>query len=245
MTSETKNSDMTFNDEILSAFMDGELAPADMESVRAALKHDDELVARLAVLSQVDTLVKKQSQHADDRPMPAAVLAMLTAEAPAAPKQSAVILQGPWQRWRQPLALAASVAVVASLSLVYLNRGSAELPPLTSYAASLDTATSGTVVTVDDATLVTRFSFRNRQEQYCRQYQLASDTQRTENVACRLAGDWNLVATVELPIQRTDEFQPATNTSSLDLMLDGLMQGQALDLATEAALISEGWQDAR
>lgn len=239
------SSGMTFNDETLSAFMDGELAPADMEAVRTALKQDDELVARLAVLSQVDALVKKQASSADDRPMPAAVLAMLAEKAQAAPQQTAVILQGPWQRWRQPLALAASVAVIASLSLVYLNRGGTELPLLSSYAANLDTTASGTVVNIDDAELLTRFSFRNRQDQYCRQYQLSSATRHTENVACRVGSEWNLVATIELPVQHPDEFQPASPAANLDTMLDGLMQSPAIDLATEAALISKDWQDAR
>ena len=234
------NSNIRFDDETLSAFMDGELPPADMAKVRAALMDDEELAGRLAVLSQVDTLVKAQSRQADERPLPAAVLAMLAADAP---KQSAQIIQGPWQRWRQPLALAASVAVVASAALIYLNRAPAELPALGDYVASLDTVASGTAVTIDDATWLGRFSFRNRQNQLCRQYQLTSADQHSENVACRVAGEWSLVATLNLPVQAADEFQPASADGNLDQLLDGLMQGPALDLATEASLISQDWKD--
>lgn len=237
------NSDIRFNDETLSAFMDGELAPADMAKVRAALMEDEELAGRLATLSQVDTLVKHQSRQADERPMPAAVLAMLAPAAAARP--SAKILQGPWQRWRQPLALAASVAVVTTAVLIYFNRAPAGLPAMDSYIAQLDSVASGTVVAVDDETTwLSRFSFRNRQNQICRQYQLASATQHTENVACRVEGAWSLVATVALPVQAKEEFQPASAAAGLDMLLDGLMQGDALDLATETSLISNDWKDA-
>ena len=60
---------MNINDETLSAFLDSELSEHEMEQVRKALETDDELVMRLAELSEVDMLVKEHATSIDDAPL--------------------------------------------------------------------------------------------------------------------------------------------------------------------------------
>jgi hypothetical protein len=241
---------LNFTDEILSGFLDGELPEREMAAVRAALEQDISLADRLAALAQADRLVREHAAALDRQPMPAAVLAMLDRSEAS---RGARVLQGPWQHLRQytgrPLALAASVILVLGLAVGWLNRTApfdpaAGLPALAQYADSLESIASGTPVSIGAATLVTRFSFRNQDQQYCRQYQLSAPGYSAESIACRLDAGWTLVASIEAPAQTAAEFRPASSaTAQLDAVLDTLMQGPALDLDSEAALIRQGWRD--
>ena len=60
---------MNINDETLSAFLDSELSEHEMEQVRKALETDDELIMRLAELSEVDMRVKEHATSIDDAPL--------------------------------------------------------------------------------------------------------------------------------------------------------------------------------
>jgi hypothetical protein len=239
-----------FSDEILSAFLDGELPAMEMTAVRAAVALDISLAERLATLAMADKLVRQHAYALDQQPMPATILALLET-AQVVPDNRAKILSGPWQRWRaqplRPVALAASVAVVLSIALGYLNRpgtSGVALPAVAQYAVNLDSTPSGTAVGIGSTTLMARFSFRNQDGLYCRQYQLVAPAYSAENIACRQDDSWNVLASVQLPIQTSpDNFQPASRaTTELDALLDTLMQGPALDLDTEAMLIRQGWK---
>jgi hypothetical protein len=158
-------------------------------------------------------------------------------------------VQGPWQRWSRhagaQLALAASLVLALGLTLNnLLEPAPATLPALAAYTEQLDASRSGVSVTVADATLVNRFSFRDQDGRYCRQYQLSTATAGTENVACRSAAGWTLVASLSVPVQAApDVYQPASSSAELNVLLDTMMQGAPLDLDTEAALIAREWQD--
>ncbi len=61
---------MEITDEKLSAFLDAELTPSDMEKIREAIELDDDLVMRLAELSQVDQWVVENAEIMDATPVP-------------------------------------------------------------------------------------------------------------------------------------------------------------------------------
>jgi anti-sigma-K factor RskA len=241
------NTDRIIDDAMLSAYLDGELSAQDLREVRAALAIDRALAARLAALQRVNELVVRHAKALDATPLPAGVLELLQPKAPQA--TTATIVQGPWQRWSRhagaQLALAASLVLALGLTLNnLLEPAPAALPALAAYAEQLDTSRSGTSMTVEQATLINRFSFRHQDGRYCRQYQLSTATAGTENVACRSAGGWTLVASLPVPVQATpDAYQPASSSAELNVLLDTMMQGAALDLDTEATLIARGWQD--
>lgn len=241
---------LKISDEMLSAFLDDELPPMEMAAIRAALLQDQSLADRLAVLTLADQLVRQHAQALDQQPLPASVLALLETgkTAPASGK----VLSGPWLEWRRggrPLALAASVLVVLGLSFAWQNQPAplapyAGLPELAQYADYLDSTPSGTAVRLDASTLLPRFSFRSQDERYCRQYQLINSAFTAENIACRENAGWTVLATVSLPISNADNYLPASSVNTeVDEVLNTLMQGPALDLDTEAALIRQQWQD--
>lgn len=232
-----------FTDDTLSAFLDGELPEAQMELVRNALVRDKTLAARLATLTEVNALVKRQAHAVDDVPMPAAVLALLDVAPRAGTGQ---VIRGPWQHQRRRAmtitALAASLVLAMTVVINYRD-DAGSLPALNEYAAALDTTASGTPVTVGDAELLTRFSFLNQESRYCRQYQLANTTARSENIACRNGDQWTLTGTVALPAAVAGEFQPANVSPELDSLLNAQMQGPALALDAEERLINNQWRD--
>jgi negative regulator of sigma E activity len=254
------NTRRTIDDDMLSAYLDGELPAQDLRDVRTALAKDPALAARLAALQSVNDLVLRHAKALDATPLPASVLSLLQAadQAEAAGMQSAhahhahagaTIVQGPWQRWSRhagaQLALAATLVLALGLALNnLLEPAKAELPALAAYTEMLDSSPSGVAVPVNGATLVNRFSFRDQDGRYCRQYQLSTATSGSENVACRTEQGWTLAATLPVPVQATPEvYQPASSSPELNAVLDRMMQGAALDLPTEATLIGRRWRD--
>lgn len=253
------NGNATIDDTLLSAYLDGELPPQQMNAVRAALDAEPALAERLAALRSVDALVLRHARALDATPLPASVLGMLadeSAQTVAAqtetPNTSAIVVQGPWQRWSRAngvyLALAASLVLALGVVLTqpFAPLPSA-LPGLAAYAAQLDTAASGTSVAIGDATLSTRFTFVDREGRHCRQYQLGNADAGSENVACRDATGWTLAASlpsasVSLAQTAPELYQPASSSAELNALLDAMMTGPALTPDAEAALIGSGWQ---
>lgn len=234
------------DDDMLSAYLDRELAVQDMQIVHAALVSDPVLAKRFSALQRANALVAQHARALDEIPLRASTLAMLQMDTDSVTPVPANVVRGPWRRWT-PLqrALAASLIGALALTFTYLRDTASEgLPLLAAYAQHLDTAPSGTSVVVDDATLTSRFSFRDNAGRYCRQYQLSTETSGAANIACHGAQGWVLVASMPDATTATGAYQPATSTDGLNAVLDSMMDGAALDLATEAALIDKGWQDA-
>lgn len=239
----------TIDDTMLSAYLDGELPPQQMNAVRAALDAEPALAERLAALRSVDALVLRHARALDAIPLPDSVLGMLAEDSArtATTHASATVVQGPWQRWSRAgsvgLALAASLVVALGIVLTqpFAPLPSA-LPGLPSYAAQLDTTASGLSVAIGDATLSTRFTFVDREGRHCRQYQVGNANAGSENVACRDATGWMLVASLPAAAQAAPElYQPASSSAELNALLDAMMTGPALSPDAEATLIESGW----
>lgn len=244
------SSGRTIDDAMLSAWLDGELPEPDAREVRAALASDPRLAARLAALQQVDALVKRHAAALDATPLPSGVLAMLQ-DGSADSARAGNVVQGPWQAWhaRKPAywALAAGLVLALAVALLQLpGLAPRTLPELADYAQQLDTHPSGSSAPVGAATLQTRFSFVDRNGRYCRQYQLSTADAASENVACRDGGRWSLVASLAVAAPaEADSYQPAAASLELEALLDTMMAGAALDLASESELIDANWQSSR
>jgi hypothetical protein len=230
---------MMIRDETLSAFLDQELPEPQMQQLRDAIAGDPALSERLAQLAAVDSLVKRHAKAVDGSAIPDGVKRRL------APDN--VLHPGVWRRARVLLrehsALAASLALLVGFSAGYLG-GSGVPADSAVPAAWLDSITSGREVAIDgDRQLLTRFSFVDNQQRYCRQYQLQSGSVVSENVACRQESDWVLMASAQISsVYPADEYQLASGTKLLDSTLDAMMRGQAMSLEDEEQLIRQRWQ---
>ncbi len=259
---------MKIDDAQLSAFLDQELPESDMQALRLALRASPEMAQRLADLAGADAMTRLHGKAIDALPMPEAVTRLLnegvagaglagSAAANTGSRDSKVVSLSLWRQGRQFLAqhaarhtaLAASVLLLLGFFAGWLPSalGPASGPAIpgsssAAVLAALDSAPSGTGITVSGSELLPRFSFTDPQGRYCRQFRLQEGSLISENLACREADGWQLLASIQMSgVFPADEYQPASGMRLLDSILDEMMPGAALDLETEAALINSGW----
>lgn len=233
---------MTYSDEQLSAFLDAELAENEMEALRQALATDEALSDRLAELALVDTVVASAYATIDDRPVPEAVTTLLS---PATSADNVVALPV-WQRLRQRLqpqyAIAASVALLAVFGLARLMPGAGQGEWQT-VAASLESSPSGISQPLGaDIAIKPRLTYKNRDGEYCRQFQLTRSNSTEESIACRTDGEWQRITTLYLPAVTDDStYSTASGGSGLDAILDESIADGPFDADTESNLINNAW----
>lgn len=243
---------MNINDETLSAFLDGELTPAEMEQVRTRLAEDSALADRLAELSAVDELVSERAHAIDERPLPSEVQRML-AEDDAKPESAQVIPFPLWRRARQALnaqtGIAAAIALAFGFGLAEVtdNFGNPQADAFQPVAERLETLPSGTSETLPDGREMTpRLTFVNRDGQHCRQYRVTGEGERSENIACRAQqtdNGWEQMASIRQPAAESGSYQTASGGSMLDSALDQMMDGGIIEPEQEKQLIERDWQD--
>ncbi len=240
---------MTFTDEQLSGFLDAALPEAEMAQIRAQLAEDDALVARLAELAMVDSLVQQHYEKINQQPLPEAITALLSAEAkPEVPhladqhQHSATVIHFPlWRRLQQQMqqhaAAVAVFALVAGFGLAQFapTEQSHMLALQDAISEQLTHAPSGqTYPLLAEHSISPALSFIGNDGQFCRQYQLTSPTQRTENIACNEQGHWQVKASIAVANSAANGlYQTASGGSVLDPILDTLMSGPALTQAEE------------
>lgn len=241
-------------DELLSAWLDDELATAERERVAAALTQQPALAARLEALRLANELTRRHAQAIDTLPLTLQLNTLLQASLPgpaatAAPAGAARVL--PWpqrlRRWQnvQPLALAAGLLLAVGLSWTVLQRtgsNDAVVMEMAVNAALLEQIASGERVQLGDLALSPRFSFRSAEGQWCRLYRVDAPTLSSDEVACRGTVGWELRASLPATSEAGSQYLPASSDNAgLDTVLDALMQGAPLPLASEAELIRQGW----
>lgn len=249
------------DDEALSALLDGELGAQDTRTLRARLRAEPALAARLAALERVDAAVRKTLAPVDDDPVPQSVVDLLEAPAAAAAETTVVPLRarhGTRERapTHVPWALAASIALGVGVALgVGFGRfeGSHEpnlvaVGPVAGGSALenvLQTVPSGATGTIAAGVAATpRLSFATADGDHCRQIDLTSSLGTTAAVACRRTTGWRLeVAAFEAADPAaSNTYRPAAATpTAVDAAVDSLIGGDPLDAAAEAELIARGW----
>lgn len=240
---------MNLTDDTLSAFLDGELPEADMQTIRHQLVTDPALGERLADLAAVDRTLADHYGAIDQRPLPAAVSDLLQT---GAANQAKVVAFPTWRRARQGLQRRAGTAVAAALALGFglaqLWHGAPWNGPddWQPVAEALETTPSGETHTlVTGAELTPRLTFTNQAGAFCRQFHLQGPDKASENIACRSSGPaiWEQVATVAVPrIEAGNRYQTASGGSVLDSTLDQMVAGDLITPARERKLMEDGWQ---
>jgi len=257
---------MTFTDETLSAFIDGELTDAEMARIADALVDDPVLATRLQKLRAADSWATDQFGAVEDVPVRAEtseLLDMLASELAKANDTSNVTSfpgNNRSSRWI-PSAVAASLALAIGFGAGTLvpstgpSAGTAqtaltaEIGPSHPYFAALETTPSmanSRVTAGEEQTLTPLASFRNTEGQYCREFSLQAKTRASFNLACKGEDSWTVVASVmsdTAPAQGTDSYVPASGngTSLIDDLIRDQMEGDLLSPEAEAALIDSAW----
>lgn len=237
---------MNINDETLSAFLDSELPEPEMEQVRLALESDDDLVMRLAELSEVDSLVKAHAQRIDEAPYSAALTQTMAKLEP-----NNVVQLSTWQRLKHStnkgLAIAASIAIVFGIATTsYLQTQHQDNANLvaTNIATALDTQLSTSAITqADGSVFKANLSFANNNDELCRQYEMSNNSNTQVAIACKTAQGWQVKAQLQQENSRNgSQYQTASKHAALDQMIDQMINGQPFNRNQEQQAIAQQWK---
>lgn len=182
------------DDEMLSAYLDGELDADARERVAAALADDAELRERLERLRRNDDLLRAAFDEVEAAPVPERL------QAAARPQAQVIPLR---RRFRAPV-LAAAAALVLGLALGRLLAPVApEASPLAAGAIAADSplatalaaTPSGEVTQAGALEIAPLATFRTDDGRLCREYQArGAGEAATLAIACREAGQWRNLA---------------------------------------------------
>jgi hypothetical protein len=153
-----------------------------------------------------------------------------------------------WKKWttdiKVPYAMAAGVALVASIAMLNLSPQASAPGFLINIAAVLDTELSGnTTYLTDGGAVKAQLSFANQQGQLCRQYQVVNSDSRSTHIACKQTSGWQIEAQyVEQGEIITGDYQTASSSQQLEAAIDAIISGTAMDRSQEQQAINSKWQ---
>ena len=256
-------------DEILVAYVDGQLDAATSAEVEAALAHDPEAreaVRRFNVSGRLAHAVFNEALHQEvpgrllkvfeDKPEPAPGIVDLAGRRVA---RQGFSVRG----WALPLAASLALAVGLGGGYAVWDRlgprpGPVQIigaiPMDTPLHRVLETLPSGRTLAWEDPDRQARgeitalLTFRDRSGRYCREYQAfgtdAENTRGAIGVACRGAGDtWSHEISVAARATSEGVYQPAgLGHAALDAYLTELMSDTPLDPSAERSALDAGWR---
>ncbi|HET6629435.1 MAG TPA: hypothetical protein VFG91_06650 [Woeseiaceae bacterium] len=248
-------------DELLSAYLDGELPRAEAEELTRRLAREPALSERLEELRTMNRAAVAGFRAFDERPMPKRVLELLGENAAEGTAGNVVrFRQLPrlGEFFRLPVALAASIALVAGLWLGGLpaRRGA---PDDVAYAsriaessalhAAFDRAASGEVIELGgDRHATPLLTFLSDGGGWCRQVRITGGPAPADALACRRHGQWQMElvtfgAATPAPGAGAYGQASAGGTPAMRAALDRLMGREPpLGRAEEADVIGREWQ---
>jgi len=252
---------MYSDDELLSAFIDGELSTADAAELSERLAQEPALLQRLEALRSSDDATRAVYASLDEQPLPQAVLDLLKDEGSAAASETNNVIAFPPRGWRRfaqvPVAIAASVALVAGL---LVSRVIEDTPDGADAAAALyaqtipedsdvhrmleNNVSAEDVAFPDGSAGRVILSFTDMNGDWCRQLAINSAASTVDALACRRSGHWHTEA-VSFGPASNGTYQQASGSQSaaMTAVIDRLIGEQAvLDKQQERQKIADNWQ---
>ena len=252
---------MSFSDETLAAYVDGELDPAACAEIEEAVRRDPGIAQRIARYRSLRNQL--QAAYADElnEPVPDRLLAALRTPAPRRSPAVADLQTAQKSargtavasRWRYSLAASVLIAVGAGFlawrhshpasmenvdgTLIARGALATGLSDRLSGPAPSDSGPSGSTVRIG-------LSFVAKSGNYCRTFSLSSDA----GLACRRAGRWEILALEKgVPAEGAGSgFRTASSAMPAKVLeaVERQMAGEPLDRAGEIAARGNGWNKA-
>ena len=240
---------MTFDDETLMAYVDGELDAPARAAVEAAMTADPALAQRVARQQALRARLRQAFDPVLAEPVPERLVA--TARGAATPGVSAKVTELRRARrhwsWPQLAAMAASLLIGVLLGPWLLHSPTPLVARNGALLASgtLADALTGQLARSQPASAPVQIgvSFRSRSGNYCRTF-LLRDTSELAGLACLEHGDWKLEALAATePGVAGSGYRPAGSAlpPAIAASVDALMSGEPLDAAGESAARERGW----
>ncbi len=266
---------MTLSDEMLMAYADGQLDAGEAERVKKLIAQDPALSARREVfLATGHGLASAFDEHMNS-PLPGKLRRFAVNAQPRAAKSAGLSqLAETLRNFLQPvhplgLAAASAAALIAGVGVGWLlyggaggggsaldqfvqveHNGTVARGPL---RHALDNLQSGkeTVVALQKGKvlrMVVDLSFRNKAQDYCRQYRIALEgAENYGGIACNGNGQWNIelqavLAAAQPPSGKSKPAPAGKKSTPLEAAVMSMIGGDALDLGEENAMILTGWK---
>lgn len=247
-------SERMWTDEQLSAFLDGELAPAEMDALALELEADAGLAARMERLGSANTAYLGAVGAIDDKPMKVSLKAAMDT-----PPTAKVITFKPRSISAfvtEHRAIAASLLCAAGVFGLMSTMTRGAVDPLAPGADGqimasspiyrmLESGKTGEVVTISaSASATPRLTFAADDGGFCRQFDLVSSESASAAIACRDGDGWKTqVVAYGLP-KPSGDFQTASagKSEALEAFLDQRMSGAPMNAEDEAKLLVGGWK---
>lgn len=243
------------NDELLCAYMDGELDPEMRVRVEQALVDDTGARVRLERMRAADERLKAeiplQASQPDD-PLSARILDP-SSSLPRARGRARV-----GTRWA--VAVSALAAGISGVVVGFVLSRSQEpkivpvvasvVPASTSLSgatsnelllATLENGESGKAAVEGDRSVQIILTFEADDGRYCRTFGARDASGSAEGVACRTAGQWQVIAW-DGTADPGENFRAAGASELLDDVMDRLGGSPALEVADERDLVEHHWQ---
>lgn len=235
---------MTVTDDMLMAYVDGELTPAEVEAVEAAAAGNPDVAVRLARHRLLAGAVAGAYADVAEEPVPERLTALLGGAKVVsldAARQRRVTPA--WGRWGT---IAAGIAAGLVVGLT-LPRGEAPLVGGDMRAkGQLASALNSQLASapVEGAVVKVGLSFRNQDNHYCRTFTVAKG-QGSAGLACRDADGWTVrMAVAQGAAGPAGDYRTAASGTPPEILeaAQALMRGEPLDAAGEAAAKAKGWR---
>ena len=237
---------MTFSDEDLMAYADGELDDAKRKQIQDAINRDPEIARRVASHRAIKDSVRQSFEPVLQEPVPDRLITAARS-APRESKSNVVPLRGRGTPTRQRprwIALAASF-ILGALALqlaTYLRKPDGDAQILASgalqHALSTQLASKQT-----DSPVQIGISFLSRSGNYCRTFQL----RELSGLACNEEGSWKLQVMARTAGSASSEYRPAASDMPPAIIqaVDDTLSGEPLDSKSEAEARAQKWQHAK
>jgi len=249
---------VTFPDEVLMAYADGELDASTRAAVEAAMASDPEMARRISQHKALRNRVSSAFNRLLDEPVPARLLTTARNEHPSgrpgARQGNVVPIRGRQARrwtWPQWTAIAASLIIGVVVGRLALMR--TESPGLLAMrggrmlaAGMLADALSQQLAGDQTATAPVRIgvSFRSKTGEYCRTFSLRQPA-ALAGLACRAPDGWRLgvLARTESPGGSSGAYRQAASPMppAVIAAVASQIAGEPLDAHAEAAARGRHW----
>ena len=236
-------------DEVLSAYIDGELSPNETAQLKAALERKPALMARFEALQAGTAQLRPAFSDLANEPVPERFTRMLAEPSTRGPR-----LFDRFRALMRPAILVPSAAsLIAGFVLATLVSGPGQNPAgfqvtesgtviaNVGLASVLQSARSGAVFDQGGAPVLVRLSISTEDNRYCRQFYIADK----EGIACTADEGWTLDLLVPARANVfADGYRLAQGETSpaIDAAIQRLNIRRVLDDEVEAAVIKAQWK---
>lgn len=264
---------MSFTNETLMAFADGELDASTRGAIEEAMRHDHALAERVAQHQAMRRNVFNAFASVLDEPIPDRLSALLqpatidpdmrspavgadpvALEAIVTGKRAANDANGwSWQQWGAMAAMLMVGILIGHFSmsdrqidqpLALSSGGNSVLTAQGALDAALSTQLAGTAPA--DAAVKIGISFVSTDGNYCRSFTVQGEATGMTGLACKNGATWQIPVIAQSATPKSEYRTAGSETPAAILdAIDHRIAGNALDAAGEQAAMQRGWQPAR